>query len=327
LNLESFSSSRSNIPLYSPETHLILCDKNYNNLQWYLLAPKEINIKTVNSYHDLFWIEKTKIINDLNKYNKFISEMDEENQRIQNTISKIEEKDNIINQLNIQIKKLNKIYHSSTMPEGDISIKSDILSIKKNKSQEEITGFSYLNKDSNHNKEDDNNKKVIEGIPIEKLNLVLKQLNDSERRYQKLQEDNIKLKRRVNEKNNIENSIINEKNNSEFIDDDVEGVISEISDDKKNNKNKNEKNIHNLKKLDNMNSNINEELNNTKNQLILIKSLFRELDTKYKAIKSEIKKLFSGMIFKKNEIEIVNNILSLLDFNNQEINEIINNNH
>ena len=32
------------------------------------------------------------------------------------------------------------------------------------------------------------------------------------------------------------------------------------------------------------------------------------------------------MIFKKNEIEIVNNILSLLDFNNQEINEIINNN-
>ena len=33
------------------------------------------------------------------------------------------------------------------------------------------------------------------------------------------------------------------------------------------------------------------------------------------------------MIFKKNEIEIVNNILSLLDFNNQEINEIINNNH
>ena len=76
-----------------------------------------------------------------------------------------------------------------------------------------------------------------------------------------------------------------------------------------------------------MNSNINEELNNTKNQLILIKSLFRELDTKYNAIKSEIKKLFSGMIFKKNEIEIVNNILSLLDFNNQEINEIINNNH
>ena len=33
------------------------------------------------------------------------------------------------------------------------------------------------------------------------------------------------------------------------------------------------------------------------------------------------------MIFKKNEIEIVNNIMSLLDFNNQEINEIINNNH
>ena len=40
------------------------------------------NIKTVNDYQDLFWIEKTKIINDLNKYNKFISEMNEENQRI-----------------------------------------------------------------------------------------------------------------------------------------------------------------------------------------------------------------------------------------------------
>ena len=68
------------------------------------------NIKTVNDYQDLFWIEKTKIINDFDKYNKFISEMDEENQRIQNTILKIEEKDNLINQLNIQIKKLNKIY-------------------------------------------------------------------------------------------------------------------------------------------------------------------------------------------------------------------------
>ena len=73
------------------------------------------NIKTVNDYQDLFWIEKTKIINDLDKYNKFISEIDEENQRIQNTILKIEEKDNIINQLNIQIKKLNKIYQSSSM--------------------------------------------------------------------------------------------------------------------------------------------------------------------------------------------------------------------
>ena len=73
------------------------------------------NIKTVNDYQDLFWIEKTKIINDLDKYNKFISEMDEENQRIQNTILKIEEKDNIINQLNIQIKKLNKIYQSSSI--------------------------------------------------------------------------------------------------------------------------------------------------------------------------------------------------------------------
>ena len=285
------------------------------------------NIKTVNDYQDLFWIEKTKIINDLDKYNKFISEMDEENQRIQNTILKIEEKDNIINQLNNQIKKLNKIYQSSSMPEGEISIKSEPLSIKKNKSQEDISPLSYLNKDTNNNNNDYINQKVNEGIPIEKFNLVLKQLNDSERRYQKLQEDNIKLKKKFNEKLNIENSTINEKNNNGFIDDDVEGVISEISDDKKNNKNKNEKNIHNLKKLDNMNSNINEELNNTKNQLILIKSLFRELDTKYNAIKSEIKKLFSGMIFKKNEIEIVNNILSLLDFNNQEINEIINNNH
>ena len=89
------------------------------------------NIKTVNDYQDLFWIEKTKIINDLDKYNKFISEMDEENQRIQNTILKIEEKDNIINQLNNQIKKLNKIYQSSSMPEGEISIKSEPLSIKK----------------------------------------------------------------------------------------------------------------------------------------------------------------------------------------------------
>ena len=89
------------------------------------------NIKTVNDYQDLFQIEKTKIINDLDKYNKFISEMDEENQRIQNTILKIEEKDNIINQLNIQIKKLNKIYQSRSIPEGEISIKSESLSIKK----------------------------------------------------------------------------------------------------------------------------------------------------------------------------------------------------
>ena len=326
-NLESFSSSSSNIPIFSPETHLIVCDKNYNNLQWFLLAPKEINIKKINNYHDLFWIEKTKIINDIDKYNKFISEMDEENQRIQNTILKIEEKDNIISQLNAEIKKLNKIHHCSSMPEGDISFKSDPLNMKKILSQPDISGFSCLNKDKNNNKKDDNNIKGTEGIPIEKLNLVLKKLNDSEKRYQKLQEENIKLKRNIQEKQNIENNIIliNEKKNTGFIVDDVEGVDNEISDDQKSNRNKNDKNfIEKLnKKIDKNNINFNEELNNTTNQLILIKSLYRELNTKFNTIKSEIKQLFSRIIFKENEIEIVNNILSLLDFNKQEINEII----
>ena len=113
--------------------------------------------------------------------------------------------------------------------------------MKKNLSQPDISGFSCLNKDKNNNKKDDNNIKGTEGIPIEKLNLVLKKLNDSEKRYQKLQEENIKLKRNIQEKQNIENNIIliNEKKNSGFIVDDVEGVDNEISDEQKSNRNKN----------------------------------------------------------------------------------------
>ena len=322
------SNNINDFPDFSPETHIIICDKNYNNLQWFLLGPKEINIKTLNLYNNLCWIEKPKIINELDKYNKFISEMDEENQRIKNTIMKLEEKDNIINNLTIQIKKLNKSKQNNTLNEGELSFKSEPFN-KKNHTK--ISGenylnfssFSYLNKDKGNN-----NTVIVEGIPLEKFNLVLKKLNDSEKRNQLLQEDYLKLKRDINEKKHFENnlSFIHEKNNSDFIDEEVQEVVSEISEEKitkKSDKNVIPERLNIIKESDDNNLNFNEELYNTKNQLILIKSLYKDLENTFQKIKNEIQSFFTNLIVKQNEIEQVKNILSLLNFKKNEINNII----
>ena len=296
---------------YSPETHTIICDKNYNNLQWFLLAPKQTNLQTLNKYDNLFWIEKIKMKN-LEKYNKFISEMDEENQRIKNTIAKLEEKDNIINNLNIQLNNLNKIRNTNSIPEGETSFKSEIN--KKNKivfqknSSFDLNGISILNK------ENTNNTMINEGIPIEKFNLVLNKLNDSERRNQKLQQDNLRLLKNINE-----------KNKSEFIDEEIQkGGLNEKG------KNNNDKNLLlseriEYKKHDD-DLNFNQEFINYQNHLNLLKNLYRELENKVQKIKEIIRNLFSNIIFKTNEIEIAKNILLILDFKNEEIIQILQSN-
>ena len=271
---------------YSPETHIIICDKNYNNLQWFLLAPKQTNLQTLNKYDNLFWIEKIKMKN-LDKYNKFISEMDEENQRIKNTIAKLEEKDNIINNLNIQLNNLNKIRNTNSIPEGETSFKSEIN--KKNKivlqknSSFDLAGISILNK------ENTNNTMINEGIPIEKFNLVLNKLNDSERRNQKLQQDNLRLLKNINE-----------KNKSEFIDEEIQkGGLN------KKGKNNNDKNLLlseriEYKKHDD-DLNFNQEFINYQNHLNLLKNLYRELENKVQKIKEIIRNLLIFYYYIQNK--------------------------
>ena len=70
--------------------------------------------------------------------------------------------------------------------------------------------------------------------------------------------------------------------------------------------------------------NIEEELRANKNQMQIYKKIFKDLETKLDALKESCKNLFSKLNLSKLEKEEAKQILKLFEFNDNEINFIIN---
>ena len=90
---------------YIPENYEILSDKNYKNFHWYLLLDKKYKTEKITKTYGMIWVEE-KNVKDVSKFNKFLSEIEEEKKTITNYISKLEEKDDIINKITMQLKKI-----------------------------------------------------------------------------------------------------------------------------------------------------------------------------------------------------------------------------
>ena len=250
----------------NPEICKIITNKRYKNLIWYLIYknPKnKNNIIEDNNYENYFWVTNSVITNDeLKKFNKFEDE-NEQNKDLKDYITdlhkKLEKKEESINKLDLQNKKLTKeLLNKTANPKGNILLPKN-------------------SKDDNFANSFNNNKTIENEI---KYKNIFEKLNQREKH---LNNQIILLKEQLNEKKNLENNFPHDMkhidphlHDSGFLDDDSENsknleiqnfVSNEISASKKNNEiNNNESTKNNKEEKDKENNDIindkEDELNN-----------------------------------------------------------------
>jgi len=322
--------------VYNSENYIILCDKNYGDLKWYLLANKNSNINAFNNdsgdeinnhnYDNLFWVPKNNIV-DIDNFNSYQNDDQNksEDDKFTHKINK--------NDINININKVKEISFSSNVnnfsfhnsDEGNKSKGNNNINntneININPNLKRGSIFSLGN--NNIINEDNNDYNKL----LEQFKIILEKLNKTEEKYQQLQKKNAELKEKIRKSN---------KSNSNML------KIS-ISDDSNNLSNNNdigklsliENNFDGendaLSKL-NLNRNIREheyyeqiqiELDATKNQLTVIKQIFKELEKKFETVKQICENLFSKISLKKKEKEEFKILLKVMDFTDEKISLII----
>ena len=248
--------------IYNHKDYIILCDKYFKNLQWFLLTPKikeknnnknninkiNINNNNIYTYENVFWVTKKNIEKEMSKYNDYIKENEEENKIIMNYIKKLEEKENVISKLNLRLTSLEK---------------------------------NINNKTSNNDKDKDlskNRSRSSNSKPYTEIKLYEKE--------EKLSED-FKF--------------------TDKIDDCFNKGSTNGSGDAE-------------KKY----SNIEDELKANKKQIQLYEKILEDFKNKIDKIKEFCNNYFSKTIITKYEREEVRSILLILDFNENDINFIIN---
>ena len=317
---------------YSPDEYEILCDKNYNNLKWFLLKKKNVgNSELFEKYENLIWVPKNNI--NPEKFNKFIGEADRENQEIMGIIKKLEIKENTINNLTFKIEQLEKRL-SSLNTSNSNEVGSNIKN--KNKSTEET------------------------GVPIKKFNNILDLLNKNEMKYNLLQKENMELRKiksdtkNVPYSNNINNNYLykdspifevknykNSKNftikknkseeenslNNNFVFSDINKVtfmesnymnahnndgLSVLNNSQYKNKSIENNEMLNKMSMSGVSETVLYELENYKMK-------YNELETKLKILKEACKNILIKLTIPKKEKEEIKQILKLFEFNDDEI--------
>ena len=281
--------------LYSFENYNILCDKNFQNLQWFLLIPK--TIKFSNTYEDLIWVSK-KQINNINKFNHFVSEYEEQNKLISDNLLKLEKKEEIISKLKYKLNIFEKNINTS----------------------QEIS-------DSNVD---------IKNKGIEKINQILTQLNDAENKLRLLQIENKQLKEKIFEnkqyqktkKSNsvddsnrlsynknynlkVENKDLNNKNNENKKVDENEEDEEEVEDEE-------------YEESESMINDLRRELEKTKIELDRVNNEYNDLSNKFDLLKENLSNLLLKMKIPKKYRNDLTEILKIFEFTDKEILFILN---
>ena len=128
-------NNNKNIFFSKKDDYIILSEKNYKTLKWFLLT-KKININNLN-YENTFWSNKENVDKELIKnLNLEISNSDEE-KMIMNYLKKLEEKENIISKLQLKIKNMEKNMGLNMSNKNMRSKSSNTKNILKNNNEEE----------------------------------------------------------------------------------------------------------------------------------------------------------------------------------------------
>jgi N-terminal acetyltransferase B complex non-catalytic subunit len=128
-------NNNKNIFFSKKDDYIVLSEKNYKTLKWFLLT-KKININNLN-YENTFWTNKENVDKELIKnLNLEISNTDEE-KMIMNYLKKLEEKENIISKLQLKIKNMEKNMGLNMSNKNMRSKSSNTKNILKNNNEEE----------------------------------------------------------------------------------------------------------------------------------------------------------------------------------------------
>ena len=159
---------------------------------------------------------------------------------------------------------------------------------------------------------------------LEKYKLTLDKLNKTEEKYEKLQKKYSELKDKIKKNSNInilKVSISEDSNNFSnchdvgklsLLDNNFEGEGDIIK--KLNKKNEKEQDYY---------ESIEYELEATKNQLKMVKDIYKETEKKFETVKKIIETLFNSLTLKKKEKEECKILLKILDFSEESISLII----
>ena len=285
--------NENNIKIYSSEEYNILCDKNYKNLQWFLLIPKTNEFS--NTYENLIWVPRKKILN-IEKFNDFESENDTRNKLLLDNYSKLEQKEEIISKLKYKIDCYEKIIN-------------------------------------NNSKDQQNNNIDINNIEIEKMNNILNQLNNAEEKLKILQKENIQLKEELSKINkSIKKSkskktsdsykLGYDKNYEIVIDNNDNNNIKEVEKEENNEEDENYEEEEEEEDDDESESIINDlrnELEKTKIDLDTAVNEYKNLENKFNELKENFSNLLIKMKIPKKYKDETAKILKLLEFTDHEI--------
>ena len=285
--------NENNIKIYSSEEYNILCDKNYKNLQWFLLIPKTNEFS--NTYENLIWVPRKKILN-IEKFNDFESENDTRNKLLLDNYSKLEQKEEIISKLKYKIDCYEKIIN-------------------------------------NNSKDQQNNNIDINNIEIEKMNNILNQLNNAEEKLKILQKENIQLKEELSKINkSIKKSkskktsdsykLGYDKNYEIVIDNNDNNNIKEVEKEENNEEDENYEEEEEEEDDDESESIINDlrnELEKTKIDLDTAVNNYKNLENKFNELKENFSNLLIKMKIPKKYKDETAKILKLLEFTDHEI--------
>ena len=307
--------------IFSLKNYDIITDINYGELKWYLLANKPDNLIKENNkydYDNLYWVPKINII-DLDIEN---------NNEIKNEIE-IKKEDN-------SEKHSNKIYknelHINREKEisfsNNFSFNNNSDEMNKNK-QNSNNNSSSIKRGSifslgNVNMINDDNSNDYNKL-MEKYKIILEKMSKIEEKNMKLQKSNTELKEKIKKinknSNNPKISISDDSNNFSnandigklsIMENNFEGEGDIIG--KLNNKNEREQEYFESMYI---------ELEATKNQLKVVKEIFKEMEKKYETVKKICENLFSRITLKKQEKEEFKILLKVMDFTDEQIALII----
>ena len=306
--------------MYSLKNYNILCDKIYGELRWFLLVNKVDSLvkeKDKLNYDDLIWVPKINII-DIDTY-KELFKKDNENKK--DDVEKFTS--NKIYKNEIHINRDKEISFSNNFSFNNNSEELNKNKQNSNNSNSLKRGGSFFSLGNNTNVINEENNSDYNKL-MEKYKLTLEKLNRTEEKNNKLLKKNNELKEKIIKinKNNSQKITISDDSNNfsncndigklSIIDNNFEGEGDIIG--KLNNQKEREQEYF---------EQLNIEIEANKNQLKVVKEIFKELEKKFETVKKICENLFSRISLKKKEKEEFKVLLKVMDFSDEQIALII----
>ena len=284
----------------------------------------------------MIWAEKSELIN-IDNFNKYTSETEEENKNIIKYISKLEEKDDMISKLSYKLNQIEKLNSLEDINSNSGNIKTEKIDtvITKEKYNNLILNIRKLEEEIKILKEENTNLKSninIESKENYNLNGNNQDVEDYNKFEEKLKKGEIQMSENMkkiiknhfnqNKEQPKDDSMDNNYIQSSMKEDEIQ-KITEKNEEESESEEEESESSQNPKKDNLINeTNKNKAVVILRKQLGRITKLYEELEKRLKKIKNAVKKIFRNINIKEKEKEI-NKLFEICGFTEEEINEML----